>query len=68
MSGVFSFDALFEAIRAKEAYWVMAVPEVASCFLENAGGFWATELEKNSSMAVCAGLVGNKARAHCTWV
>ena len=61
MAGVFSFEALFEAIKAKEACWVLAVPEVATCLLENAGGFWATEPDKFASMVVCAGLVGKGA-------
>ena len=58
MSGVFSLETMLAAIRAKEAYWVLAVPEVATCFWENASSFWATDAEKNASMAVCAGLVG----------
>ena len=36
MSGIFSIATMIETTKAKETYWVLAVPEVAKHLLEYA--------------------------------
>ena len=61
MSGIFTVDALVETIKAKETYWVLAVPEVAKCLLENAEALWGIGYVKKATAVVCSGLVGKGA-------
>ena len=61
MSGIFSLDAMMEATKGKEAYWVLAVPEVAACLCDNAGALWNSDPMKNASVVVCSGAIGKGA-------
>ena len=61
MSGIFTVDAVIETIKAKETYWVLAVPEVAKCLIDNAEALWGIGHMKKATAVVCSGLVGKGA-------
>ena len=52
---------MIETTKAKETYWVLAVPEVAKHLLEYAGELWGNDPLKRASVVLCSGAVGKGA-------
>jgi len=61
MSGIFSIEVMIEVTKAKETFWVIAVPEIAKCLTDSSEAFWGLDHQKKAATVVCSGLVGKGA-------